>query len=153
VVVAALGVPPAAAPPPSPALSLDRDTIVNACIAAVKSCETVSVRQIAYPPPPEPWYDQMVEAVGWLTACAGLLAMVGGVVLFLVGIFAASAEIAMPGLISVLLSIPIIMAAAVQLLGVDVARNVRAIRYHQHRGDHGRPGMSRAGHLEYTPGE
>lgn len=29
-------------------------------------------------------------------------------------------------------SIPLFVGAAVQLLGVDVARNIRAMRYHQH---------------------
>jgi hypothetical protein len=131
-------VPAAVGVPPLPAAVIDKDTIAHACIAAVKSCEPVSVRHVAYRVPPEPWYYKLIAFVGRVTCILGILSALAGLLMAIAAAHALSgtgqvsdgAGYSIAALMAS--SIPMFVAAAVQLLGVDVARNIRAIRYHQH---------------------
>jgi hypothetical protein len=99
--------------------------------SAIKDCEPVKVNQIGFKPPKEPWFYGYIEFVGWLNQLLSILLLVLGVLTLVLGA-AGPFTTAESGFSLLASSAGLYFVSAIQLIGVDVARNVRAARYHLH---------------------
>jgi hypothetical protein len=122
-----------ATPPDASPCQFDRAGIEQAGMAAIQAAEPIRVAQVSYNLPPEPAYYGMLEGFGKLCFVLSVMAGLIGFMVMLAGINpGAESSAGYVGLGIILSAVPLCLTAAVNLLGVDVARNIRAIRYHQH---------------------